>query len=236
MTSALAARTGHDKVGPIAIDPKSTFALPSCLRAGILLFIGSGAGMRRREFITMLGGLTAAWPVVARGQPKQPKIGVLFPANPEPIWSPFREAMREQEYAEGRNIQFELRSADGKPNLLDGLAADLVRLKVDVTVAVQTPAAQAAKQATTEIPIVISAADPVGTGLVTSLARPGGNITGMSVLPPELGGKLLELSRDLLPATSRVAVLANANDPFTKPFIEEIDPAVAYWKSQSRPS
>jgi putative ABC transport system substrate-binding protein len=179
--------------------------------------------MRRREFIALLGSLTAAWPVVARGQPKQPKIGVLFPSNPEPVWSLFREALREQGYAEGRNIQFELRSADGKPNLLDELAADLVRLKMDVIVAVQTPAAQAAKQATTEIPIVMSAADPIGTGLVTSLARPGGNITGISVLPPELGGKLLELSRDLLPATRRVAVLANATDPFTKSFVEEID-------------
>ncbi len=178
--------------------------------------------MRRREFIGLVSG-AAAWPVVARGQPKRSKIGVLFPADPEPIWSLLREALRERGYAEGENIQFELRSADGKPNLLDGLAVDLVRLKVDVIVAAQTPAAQAAKQATTEIPIVMSAADPVGTGLVTSLARPGGNITGMSSLPPELGGKLLELSRDLLPTTSRVAVLANASDPFTKRFIEEID-------------
>jgi putative ABC transport system substrate-binding protein len=181
--------------------------------------------MRRREFMTLFGGAAASWPVVAWGQPKQPRIGALFPANPEPVWSLFREALREHGYAEGSNIQFELRSADGKPSLLDGLAADLVRLKVDVIFAVQTPAAKAARQATTEIPIVMSAADPVGTGLVASLARPGGNVTGISALPPELGGKLLEFSRALLPATSRVAVLGNATDPFTKPFVEAIERA-----------
>ena len=180
--------------------------------------------MRRREFITLLGG-AAAWPLAARAQqPKLPRIGVLIPANPEPFWSVFRDGLREHGYIEGQNIQFEFRSADGKPNLLRELAAELVRLKVDIIVAHQTPAVTAARQATTEIPIVMAGAgDPVATGLISSLARPGGNITGLSGTTAELGAKTLELIRDMLPSTRRVAVLANAADPFSKPFVEQIE-------------
>jgi putative ABC transport system substrate-binding protein len=180
--------------------------------------------MKRRAFITLVGG-AAAWPVAARAQrPKLPRLGVLIPANPEPFWSVFREGLREYGYVAGQNIQFEFRSADGKPGLLPSLAAEIVRLKVDIFVASQTPAVIAAKQATTEIPIVMAGAgDPVGTGLVASLARPGGNVTGLSGTTAELGGKLLELLRELLPSTQRVAVLANASDPFTKVFVEQIE-------------
>jgi putative ABC transport system substrate-binding protein len=103
------------------------------------------------------------------------------------------------------------------------LAAELVRLKVDVIVAYQTPSATAARQATTEIPIVMQAGDPVGTGLISSLVRPGGNITGLSNTVAELGAKTLELIRECLPATRRVAVLANAPDPFSRPFVEQIE-------------
>jgi putative ABC transport system substrate-binding protein len=181
--------------------------------------------MRRREFITLLGGAAVVWPLAAVAQqPKLPRIGVLVPANPEPFWSTFRDGLREHGYIEGRNIQFEFRSADGKPNLLRALADELVRLKVDIIVANQTPAVTAAKQATTEIPIIMApAADPLGTGLISNLARPGGNITGLSGTTAELGAKVLELVRDMLPHTRRVAVLANATDPFTKTFTEQIE-------------
>ena len=180
--------------------------------------------MKQREFITLLGGAAAGWPLATRAQTARiPRIGVLIPANPEPFWSDLRKGLQEQGYIEGQSIQFEFRSADGQPTRLKELAAELVRLKVDIIVVSQTPAAAAAKQATSEIPIVMAAAgDPVGTGLVSSLARPGGNITGLSGTTAELGGKILELIREMLPATRRVAVLANATDPFTKSFLEQI--------------
>jgi ABC-type uncharacterized transport system substrate-binding protein len=180
--------------------------------------------LKRREFITVLGG-AATWPLAARAQqPKLPRIGILIPANPEPFWNEFQQGLREHDYIEGQTIQFEFRSAEGKPNLLRGLADELVRLKVDIIVASQTPAVTAARQATTEIPIVMApAGDPVGTGLISSLARPGGNITGLSSTTAELGAKTLELIRDVLPSMRRVAVLANAVDPFSRPFSELIE-------------
>jgi len=182
--------------------------------------------MRRREFITILGG-AAAWPMAAaRAQARLPKIGVLVSANPEPFWSEFRHGLREYGYSEGQNIYFEFRSADGNPNRLRDLANELVRLKVDIMVAHFTPSAIAAKQATTEIPIVMApVGDPVGTGLISSLARPGGNITGLSGTSAELFAKTLELIREVLPATRRVAVLANAADPFSIPFIQQVEDA-----------
>src|SRR6266849_2385883 len=137
--------------------------------------------MRRREFITLLGGEAAAWPLSARAQqPKVPKIGVLVAGNPDPgpFWRLFREGLRDLGYIDGQTILFEFRSAGGKANLLPELAADLVRLKVDIIVVWHTPVAHAAKQVTHEIPIVMAdVGDPVGTGLIASLARPGGNIT-----------------------------------------------------------
>ena len=181
--------------------------------------------MRRREFITLLGSAAVAWPLtLSAQQPKLPRIGVLLTANPEPFWSEFRAGLREHGYIEGQNMQFELRSADGKLDLLRALADELVRLKVDIIVASQTPAVIAARQATSEIPIVMApAGDPVGTGLISSLARPGGNITGLSGTAAELGAKTLELVRELLPSTRRVAVLANAADPFSRSFVEQIE-------------
>src|SRR5919204_2744464 len=117
--------------------------------------------MKRRVFIALLGG-AAAWPLAALAQQlKLPRIGVLIPANPEPFWSVFREGLREHGYIEGQNIQFEFRSANGKPDLLRELAAELVRLKVDIIVASQTPAVTAAKRQTTKLPIVMATAgDP----------------------------------------------------------------------------
>jgi putative ABC transport system substrate-binding protein len=166
----------------------------------------------RREFITLLGGAAAAWPLAARAQqPKLPKIGVLVTSAPEPFWSQFREGLGANGYIEGRNVQFEFRSADRKPDLLRVLADELVRLKVDIIVASLTPAVIAAKQATSEIPIVmVPAGDPVRTGLISSLARPGGNVTGLSSTTAAVYVKTLELIREVLPSTQRVAVLANS--------------------------
>src|SRR5215468_3132530 len=181
--------------------------------------------MRRRDFIAGIVGSAVAWSFAARSQqPKLPKIGILIPANPEPFWNEFQQGLREHDYIEGQTIQFVFRSAEGKPNLLRGLADELVQLKVDIIVASQTPAVTAARQATTEIPIVMApAGDPVGTGLISSLARPGGNITGLSSTTAEFGAKILELIRDVLPSTRRVAVLANSADPFSRPFTELIE-------------
>jgi putative ABC transport system substrate-binding protein len=163
------------------------------------------------------------------------RLGVLVIHSPEPFLGEFKETLRRLGYVEGQNMQIELRSAQGKPDLLPGLAAELAGLKVDILVAWQTPAAHAAKQATTTIPIVIYAGDPVGTGLVASLARPGGNITGMSSITAGLGGKTLELIRELLPSAKRVAVLANDVDPFTKPFLEQIQSAGEAMAIEIRP-
>ena len=181
--------------------------------------------MKRRAFITLLGGAVVAWPLAARAQQQKPaRIGVLVPADPEPFWSEFRAGLREHGYIEGQNIAFEFRSAEGKPERLRGLADELVRLKVDIIAAHQTPSVIAARHATTEIPIVMApAGDPVGTGLISSLVRPGGNITGLSATSAEAGAKTLELIREVLPSTRRVAVLANATDPFSRVLVELIE-------------
>jgi putative ABC transport system substrate-binding protein len=180
--------------------------------------------MRRRELIAFLGS-TAAWPFAARGQQARvPTIGVLLVGNLEPFWSQFREGLRDFGYVDGQNIRIEFRSGEGKLHVLPDLAADLVRLKVDLIVASETPAVQAAKQATSTIPIVMApSGDPVGTGQVASLAKPGGNVTGLSAATAELAGKSLELLRELLPSAHRVAALADPTNPFTKPFLEQVN-------------
>lgn len=180
--------------------------------------------MTRRNFLGLLSG-AAAWPLVAHGQERPRfKVGLLIPANPGPFFREFGEGMASLGYDEGKNLDLVFRSAEGDPRRLVELAAQLVQLKVDVIVAAQTPAVTAAMQQAADIPIVMApAGDPVGTGLVASLARPGGNITGLSGTTTEMGGKQLELLRELLPQTDRVAVLANAADPFTRPFLEQIE-------------
>ena len=180
---------------------------------------------KRRQFLFSAGVLLVSPLARAQQAKKTPRIGFLVAITPEPFWSRFREGLRKFGYVDGNNIQFELRTAEGNPDLLPDLAAELVRIKVDIIVAWQTPAVTAAKQATREIPIVMLAGDPVGTGLVASLARPGGNITGLSGTTAEMGAKLLELIRELLPSVKRVAVLANATDPFTKSFLKQIQDA-----------
>jgi putative ABC transport system substrate-binding protein len=183
--------------------------------------------VKRREFITLLGGTAATWPLVAHTQQaKLPTIGVLVLGSPPPeaFLKGLRDALRDVGYTEGRNIRLEIRNSDGKADLLAERAADLVRLNVDIIVAFQTPAATAAKQATGEIPIVMAlVGDPVGAGLVASYARPGGNVTGTAAGVTEAAGKTVELIREVFPSARRFAVLANETDPFTKPFLAAID-------------
>ena len=170
----------------------------------------------RRRFVTGLGLLLAS-PLVAQAQPagKVPRVGFLFHGSPGRAREvdAFRQGLRELRYIEGQNIAIEYRFASGQVERLPGLAAELVRLKVDVIVANSTPAALAAKQATSTIPIVFAVvADAVGAGLIANFARPGGNITGLTSSSAELGGKRLELLKQVVPKASRVAVLYNPAD------------------------
>jgi len=178
--------------------------------------------MRRREFIAFLGG-AAAWPIAAGAQQARTyRVGALLLANADAdaLRRELREELRKAGFVEGQNLVFEFRSVEEA--LLPKLAAELVALKIDVMVAVYTPCAIAAQRATRDIPIVILSGDPVGTGLVPSLGRPGGNITGVSLMAAELFGKCVELIRDALPSVRRVAALANGADPFSKSFLEHI--------------
>jgi putative tryptophan/tyrosine transport system substrate-binding protein len=182
--------------------------------------------VKRREFITLLGGAAAAWPVVARAQQsKLARIGALYIglADAESFKNELREGLRELGYVEGQNIAFEFRSAEGQLDRLPGLAAVLVQLKVDVIVTLYVPPSLAAKHATHEIPIVAIVGDPVETGIVSSLARPGGNITGVSLMASALAGKSVELFRDMLPSARRVGVLGHSTNPvFAKAMLDEV--------------
>jgi putative tryptophan/tyrosine transport system substrate-binding protein len=150
----------------------------------------------------------------AQQQKKVPRIGVLRPGPvAAPNYEAFRQGLRELGYVEGQNVVLEFRDAEGKAERLPDLAAELVRLKVDVIVTSSTPAIQAVKQATVTIPIVMGfSGDPVGTGLVASLAKPGGNITGLSDIGPEISGKQLELLKEAFPTISRVALFLNPSN------------------------
>jgi putative tryptophan/tyrosine transport system substrate-binding protein len=172
--------------------------------------------MRRREFITLIGGAAAAWPLAARAQqpPKRPTVGYLGP-NTRSLDSQrlaaFLERLRDLGWIEGRTIDIDYRWAEGRNERLAEFAAEFVRLKVDVIVTSGTPPVVAAKQATSVIPIVFAAVgDPIGTGLVTSLARPGGNVTGLSIQATDLAGKRLELLHEVVPGLRRLAIMANA--------------------------
>ena len=168
--------------------------------------------MKRREFITLLGGAVATWPLAARAQQgaRVPKIGVLWPGAAPPV-SPrmesFRQALRQSGYVEGQNVAIELRYAKGGLGQLPELAAELVHLKVNVITAFGDLAPKIAQQATGTIPIVAICDDIVGAGLVASLSRPGGNITGFTLLAPELSAKRLELLKEFVPGIARVAAL-----------------------------
>jgi putative ABC transport system substrate-binding protein len=173
--------------------------------------------MKRREFITLVGGAAAAWPLAARAQQpigrsgKMPRLGILMPgpaAHSAVTLDPFYRGLHELGYTVGQNLTIEQRNGDWKPDRFLAMAAEFVALKVDIIVAWSTPTARAAKQATNSIPIVAGVmADPVGDELVTSLARPGGNVTGTTFLGPELVPKRLQLLRDVVPGLVRVAAL-----------------------------
>jgi ABC-type uncharacterized transport system substrate-binding protein len=173
--------------------------------------------MNRRAFITLIGGAAATWPLAARAQQAaMPVIGYLgagFPAPSASIVAILRQGLAEAGYVEGRNIAIEYRFAEGKYDRLPALAGELVRRQVAVIVAVPTPAALAAKAATATIPIVFTAAeDPVKVGLVANLARPGGNVTGGSILFADLGPKQLGLLRELVPTAMRIGLVINPSN------------------------
>jgi putative ABC transport system substrate-binding protein len=183
--------------------------------------------MKRRAFVSAVGMSLLAAPLrLAAQQPQRiPRVGYLFsftPAEARHLWEARRQGLRKLGYVEGRNIVLEPRWAVGRHERLPELAADLVRLKVDVIVSAATPASRAAKAATSSIPIVIAAVgEPVKMGLVASLARPGGNVTGLSLLTTELSGKRLELLGQVVRNMPRVAILMNPDNPVYAVFLEE---------------
>ena len=187
--------------------------------------------MIRREFITLLGGAVVAWPLAARAQPvsKLPTIGFLGSGTPltESQWvAAFVQRMRELGWVDGRNVVIEVRWAEGRTERFAEIATELVRLKVDVILTHNTPPVLAAKQATSVIPIVFaSAGDPVGTGVVASLARPGGNVTGLSSQTSDTAGKRLQLLREIVPGLRRLAIIGNVGNPLTVLEIGEVQAA-----------
>jgi putative ABC transport system substrate-binding protein len=175
--------------------------------------------MKRREFITVLGGAAAAWPFATHAQQaaKVPTIGFLGQLTPSAMskWTAaFVQRLRELGWVEGRTVAIEYRWAEGRSERFAEVAAELVRIKVDVIVTGGTAAVMAAKRATSVIPIVFATAgDPVGTGLVASLARPGGNVTGLSNQSADLPSKRLEILREIVPGIRRLAIMANIGSP-----------------------
>ena len=197
--------------------------------------------MRRREFITVLGG-AAAWPLAARAQQSARVahigyLGLVSASWHAPRTTAFRTGLRDLGYVEGKDIVIEYRWAEGQYDRLPALAEELVRRKVDIIVTHAAPGALAARQATTTIPIVITAiADLLALGLVESLARPGGNVTGLSFFNPELITKRLELLKELLPSLSKAAVLLNANNPSGRQLmLRELEPTAGALKVELLP-
>ena len=187
----------------------------------------------RRAFIAFVGGsiLVSSLAVEAQRRDQIPRVGYLSPGSPsDPVrlrrFEAFRQGLRELGYVEGQNIAIDARWAEGNYDRYPVFAADLVRVKANIIVAVGGAATQAAQQATTTIPIVMSTVlDPVGSQLVTSLARPGGNVTGLSIMAPEIVGKQLQLLREVVPSVSRVAVLSNPANPGSAAQLREAEAA-----------
>jgi putative ABC transport system substrate-binding protein len=183
--------------------------------------------VKRREFVMLLGGAAAAWPVLARAQPgKLPLVGVLVSASPpHPFADALRRGLQNLGYSEGRNITLEIRYSGGRSDRAGEIATEFVRMGVDVIIAHFTPAVRAAMGATQTIPIVMAPAGaPLQSGFIESLARPGGNVTGLSGMDAEIGGKRVQLLSDLIPSLARIAALASTpdTDPFSGPFVENL--------------
>jgi putative ABC transport system substrate-binding protein len=188
--------------------------------------------MRRRQFITLFGGATLAWPLAARAQqPKMPVIGFVNSASRQGYARPlsaFLKGLGETGYVEGHNVAIEYRWGDGHYDRLPSFVADLVQRKVNVLAATSTPAAIAARAAMTTIPIVFTTSgDPVKLGLVDSLSRPGGNVTGASQLNVEVAPKRLELMHELIPAATSISLLVNPTNPLAEPVSKELSSAAA---------
>jgi putative tryptophan/tyrosine transport system substrate-binding protein len=189
------------------------------------------AKMRRRELITLLGGAVAAWPLAARAQQlgKLPTIGFMGATTPSAggqLLAAFVARLRELSWVDGRNVAIEVRWAEGRSERFAEIAAEFVRRKVDVILTHNTPPVLAAKQATSVIPIVFATAgDPVGIGVVASLARPGGNVTGLSGEATDTAGKRLELLREVVPGLRQLAILANVDSAYTTLELSQVRPA-----------
>ena len=182
--------------------------------------------LRRRDFITLLGGAAVAWPLVSAAEKQSPfhRIGVLAQDLQPGLLETFRDQLRKLGYVEGTSIAIELRNAAGRNEALPAFAEELLQLKVDVIVAINTPAAQAAKKATNTVPVVMMrVADPVKSGIVASLARPGGNVTGLSFMPDALGPKGVELLKEVLPKARRMAALYQGNNPGAVVIVDEVE-------------
>src|SRR5499427_2795042 len=186
--------------------------------------------MRRRQFITLIGGAAAAWPLAARAQqPAMPVIGFLNGASPG-AWvlytAAFRQGLKEVGFVEDQNAAIDYRWAEGQYDRLPSLAADLVQQKITVIVATSTPAALAAKAATSTVPIVFTTGgDPIKLGLVASLGRPGGNVTGSTNFSVEVGPKRLELARELFPGATTFALLVNPTNPLAATVSKDLEAA-----------
>jgi putative ABC transport system substrate-binding protein len=189
--------------------------------------------MTRREFIKLIGGAAVAWPMAARAQQpgKLPIVGFMGPYTRSTAseWvAAFVQRLREHGWIDGRNIVLEYRWVEGREERFAEVAAELVRLKVDVIVTSGTPAVMALKQATAVIPIIFAAAgDPVGNKLVASLARPGGNVTGLATLAADLAAKRIEILRELIPGLHRLAAMGNVGNPFTVLELAEVQAAAS---------
>jgi ABC-type uncharacterized transport system substrate-binding protein len=182
--------------------------------------------MKRRELLSLFGGAAVAWPLSARAQQvvKTPRIGII---DDSPMWNAFRQGLRDLGYLEGQNIAFEYRYAGGLPDRLAWVAVELIRRPVDLIATFGTPPTLAAKHATTTIPIVMMGiGDPVGAGLVSSLARPGGNVTGNTILGPDVAGKRLQLLKEVIPSLVRVAFLWNPDNASHPAQLAELQGAV----------
>jgi putative tryptophan/tyrosine transport system substrate-binding protein len=178
--------------------------------------------MKRRKFIALIGGTTAGWPLAARAQQRPAKIARIGIIDDTPIWDHFRQGLRDLGHVEGRDIAIEYRSAQGQAERLAAVANELAAVPVDVFAVSGSAAARAAQQATATIPVVmIAIGDPVRAGLVSSLARPGGNVTGNTILGTEMSAKRLQLLKEIAPGVSRVAFLWNRNNASHLAYLEE---------------